>query len=59
MRCIVCDYSDTDAKSLYNFSLVEPKGFRQRYVFYDRVRHEEICNVCYVPSNKKKVTKNV
>jgi hypothetical protein len=49
MRCSVCDFSDGEARSLYNTSLIDPKGSRKRYVMYDKYRGEEICNVCYTP----------
>lgn len=53
MRCIVCDYSDSEAKSTYNGSLVDPKGSRRRYVFYDKKKGEEICSVCYEGKEEK------
>lgn len=56
MRCIVCDYSDGEAKSTYNGSLVDPKGSRRRQVFYDKERMEEICTVCYEGKEKKHET---
>lgn len=49
MRCIICDYCDSNPKSVYNFSVIDPKGHGDRIVFYDKNRNEEICNYCYEP----------
>ena len=46
MRCIVCDYCDTQG-SHYNVSLIDPKGKKKRYVFVDYKTNTEICNFCY------------
>lgn len=45
MRCYICDFSDS-LPSLYQSSLVEPKGSRKRQVFVDPKTHREICSVC-------------
>jgi hypothetical protein len=49
LRCYVCDYCNTEAKSIFNFSLVDPKGGKGRYVFYDKESDREICTYCYEP----------
>lgn len=45
MRCYICDFSDS-LPSLYNTSLVEPKGSRKRTVSVDPKTGKEICTVC-------------
>ena len=52
MRCKYCDYCDTE-RSIYNFSLIDPKGHKGRYVFVDYSKNEEVCNYCYIPQMKK------
>lgn len=53
MRCYICDYSDsTEARSMYHMSLVDPKGHKKRYVFYDKESQKEVCNYCYEPKVK-------
>ena len=51
MRCLICDYSDGEAKSLYNFSLVDPKGHKRRYVLLTP-EGDELCNYCYETKEK-------
>lgn len=59
MRCIVCDYCNTNPKSVYNFSVIDPKGHGERVVFYDKLRNEEICNYCYEPPTEDKEAKGM
>ena len=47
MRCYICDYCEEEAKSLYNFSLIDPKGSKKRVVVL--VDDKEICTYCYEP----------
>lgn len=46
MRCAICDYCEGEAKSLYNMSLIDPKGRKNRKVYYSRALNLEICNYC-------------
>ena len=46
MRCIICDFSEGEAKSIYYASVVDPKGARNRRVHLDKKTGEPICTVC-------------
>lgn len=57
MRCYICDYVEGEPKSLYNFSLIDPKGHKHRRVLVDPKTGKEICNYCYEPPQKQETSK--
>jgi len=52
MRCIYCDFTEGEAKSMFHQSLVEPKGSRNRRVVLDKRTGDPICTVCLSEQDK-------
>jgi hypothetical protein len=46
MRCSVCDYCQGEAGSVSYSAIRDPKGKKNRVVYYNKKLGREICNFC-------------